>query len=179
VRRFWGVASCDHSTTPRLFGNTRSAVFNLHIRLFDGNPIWRVSHFDPAASLFKHHVRHHRIRTASRTSAVLVERIHKKAIEAFKRFGWMPDWANRTGHVHLIPGRGQTAGRFPLVQRILLTFCGSSGHAPTGSYQLLTAKRKRIHDGGELLAFTVRTAKNSSSVFCVLQAEALLERGRR
>jgi hypothetical protein len=54
---------------------------------------------------------------------VFVQRIHKRAIEAFKCFRWMLDGTDQcTGHFHLTPGRRQTIGRLPLLQRILFTF---------------------------------------------------------
>ena len=132
ARRFCRVASCDRSTIPGLLGNTRSAVFCLHVWLFGGYPIWRVSYFDPAASLLKHRVLHYRIRTASRTSAVFIERIHKKAIQAFKCFRWVLNGTNQcTGHFHLIPGRGQTTGRLSIgSSESLLT------SAALGAYEL-------------------------------------------
>lgn len=98
ARRFGRVAVCVRSTMPRLFGKT-SGLCCFHVWLFSGNQKWRSCNFDPAARLFKHHVLHHRIGTASRTSAVFVERIHKKAIEAFKCFRWMLDGTNQwRGH---------------------------------------------------------------------------------
>jgi len=106
ARRFWCVASCSRSTMPTLFGKTKSSLCCFHVWLFSGNQIWRACNFDPAARLFKHHVRHHRVRIASRTSAMFVERIHKKAVQAFKRFRWMLNGADQCiGHLDLVPGQ--------------------------------------------------------------------------
>lgn len=102
--RFRRVASCDGSTRPGLQGNTRITVFCFDVCLFAGNPGWRACYSDPGANLLTHHVRHHSIRTASCTSAMFVERLHKKAIQAFKCFRWMLDGTNHwIGHFYLIP----------------------------------------------------------------------------
>lgn len=105
TRRFWCVASCVCSTVPRLFGKTSSDLCCFHVCLFSENQIWRACNLDPVARLFKHHVRHNRIRTASRTSAVFIERIHKKAVQAFKCFRWMLNGTDQCmGHFDLVVG---------------------------------------------------------------------------
>lgn len=127
----------------------RSASTCSHVRLLVENQIWPVRHFDPAACLLKRHMRHHRVGIASCTSAVCVEPIHEKAIQAFKCFRWMLNRTNQwMGHFHLIPGRGHTGKLSVGFQRISIYF---------GALGLLRskAKPKRIHDVGELLSFTV------------------------
>jgi hypothetical protein len=46
---------------------------------------------------------------------VFIERIHKKAVQAFKCFRWMLNGTDQCmGHFDLVPGRLQTRG-FPLI----------------------------------------------------------------
>jgi hypothetical protein len=78
-----------------LFREATSVVFHIHVRQLSGDPIPCISNFDPAANFFKHPELHYRIRSASGTSAVLVQRMHKKTIQAFKLFRWMIDWTNQ------------------------------------------------------------------------------------
>jgi len=88
---------------------------------------------------------------------MFVERLHKKAIQAFKCFRWMLDGTNQwIGHFHLIPA-GENQWKLSSVQRVSTYLCGLGCLC-----ELNKAKRKWISDVGELLSFTVQAHGEAS-----------------
>ena len=101
----------DSCAGSRMHGVLRAesiALCGIHVLRFVGDPEPRVVHCYPAAYVRKYHERQYRIRVASRTSAMYVERAHKKTIQAFKFFRRMRDRANPgNGHFPFFPDHRQ------------------------------------------------------------------------
>lgn len=109
------AASCAGPRATRRFWNKSIVLFAIHVWQFCGNPVSRVAYFNPATHFLQHHELHDCIRTASGTSAMLVERAYKSAIQAFKFFCWMIDRTDQcAGHFLLFLDHPQSSKSFRL-----------------------------------------------------------------